>query len=169
MRNTEDLRCVRASLVRADGESFLMKISDKSSIWALLIRLTSKKGGEVMLKVHITKFGNVALLCVEGRIVRGETDVLRSAVLAQTDTSLVVLNLAHVNTIDAGGLGVMLELREQTESKGIEFRLEHVTQLVRRILEITKLDTVFKVPGSDLRAAPIPRKPAMVFEMAACA
>ena len=122
-----------------------------------------------MLKVHTAKLGNVALLCVEGRIVRGETDALRNAVLAHVDTSVVVLDLAHVNTIDAGGLGVMLELREETESRGIEFRLEHVTQLVRRILEITKLDSVFNISGSDLRDAAIRRKPPMVFEMFACA
>jgi anti-anti-sigma factor len=106
---------------------------------------------------------------VEGRIVRGETDALRDAVLAQADAGVVVLNLARVNAIDAGGLGVMLELREQTESSGIEFRLEHVTQLVRRILEITKLDTVFKMSGSDLPDAAITRKAGMLFEVAACA
>ena len=122
-----------------------------------------------MLKVHTTKFGNVALVCVEGRIVRGQTDALRDAVLAQADAGVVVLNLARVNTIDAGGLGVMLELKEQTESNGSEFRLEHVTQLVRRILEITKLDTVFKMSGSDQPGAAIARKSEMVFEMAACA
>ena len=122
-----------------------------------------------MLNVHTAKFGNVALLCVEGRIVGGETDALRNAVLAHVDTSVVVLDLAHVNTIDAGGLGVMLELREETESRGIEFRLEHVTQLVRRILEITKLDSVFNISGSKLPDAAICPKRAVVFEMAACA
>ena len=106
---------------------------------------------------------------MEGRIVRGETDALRNAVLAQTDSNLVVLDLAHVNTIDAGGLGVMLELREETESRGIEFRLQHVTQLVWRILEITKLDSVFKVSGSDLPEVAMRRQATVAFEMAACA
>jgi len=104
-----------------------------------------------MLNIHNTKFGNVALLSVEGKIVRGETDALRKAVLAQVDASVIILDLARVNTIDAGGLGVMLELREYTESRGVEFRLENVTNLVRRILEITRLDSVFKISGSDLR------------------
>jgi anti-anti-sigma factor len=122
-----------------------------------------------MLKIHIAKSGNVALLCVEGRIIRGETDALRNAVLAHADISVLVLDLAQVHTIDAGGLGVMLELREETESKGIEFRLEHVTQLVRRILEITKLDSVFNISGSDLRDAATLQTPAGVFEMPACA
>jgi len=102
-----------------------------------------------MLEVQIKKLGNLSVFCVRGKIVRGETDLLRSAVLAQDDASVVVLDLAGVNTIDAGGLGLMLELREQTESKGIEFRLENVTKPVRRILEITKLDSVFKISGND--------------------
>ena len=122
-----------------------------------------------MLKVHTTKLGKVAHLCVEGRIVCGETGALRSAVLAQADASVVLLNLARVNTIDAGGLGVMLELREELESRGMEFRLEDVTQLVKRILEITKLDTVFRISGSDRVGATLPCKPAKIFQLAACA
>jgi len=99
-----------------------------------------------MLRVHITIFGNVAVLCVQGRIVRGETEVLRNAVLQQR-ASVVVLDLARADTIDAGGLGVLLELRQYTQSKGIEFRLKNVTKLVRQILEITRLDTVFDISG----------------------
>src|SRR5215470_16636659 len=98
-----------------------------------------------MLKVNITKFGKLSVLCVEGKIVRGETDVLKWAVLAEGDASVVVLDLARVTTIDAGGLGVMLELREHTESRGIEFRLRNVTKLVMNILEITCLDSVFEL------------------------
>lgn len=97
-----------------------------------------------MLKVQTTKLGKVALLLVQGKIVRGETDALRRAVLAQIDVSAVVLDLAKVNTIDAGGLGVMLELREHTQSRGIEFRLKNVTSLVRYVLEITHLNEVFE-------------------------
>jgi anti-anti-sigma factor len=97
-----------------------------------------------MLKVQTTKLGKVALLLVQGKIVRGETDALRRAVLAQIDVSAVVLDLAKVNTIDAGGLGVMLELREHTQSRGIEFRLKNVRRLVRHVLEITHLNEVFE-------------------------
>jgi anti-anti-sigma factor len=148
------------------------KILTSLSIWMPLIRLKNKNDGEegeIMLKVYTTKFGNVAVVCVEGRIVRGETDALRDAVLAQTDAGVIVLNLARVNTIDAGGLGVMLGLREHTQSRGIEFRLVHVTRLVRRILEITKLDTVFQISGSDQPDAATARKPETVLLMAACA
>lgn len=73
---------------------------------ARFVFLRTPEAKEVMLKVRTAKFGNVTAVSVEGRIVRGETDTLRNAVLAHVDTSVVILDLAHVNTIDAGGLGV---------------------------------------------------------------
>src|SRR5262245_53735459 len=121
-----------------------------------------------MLKVHTTNSPNVAVLCVQGRIVRGETEVLRNAVLAQRRVSVVVLDLARVNMIDAGGLSLLLELRQYTEASGIEFRLNHVTNLVRQVLEITRLDTVFDISGGkDVSVAPLQQRPRILVETAA--
>ena len=98
-----------------------------------------------MLRINESKFGNVAVLCLQGRIVRGEIEPLRRAVLAHLESDVVVLDLACVNTIDAGGLGALLELRELTESSGLEFRLMNVTRLVSQVLEITRLNAVFDI------------------------
>lgn len=100
-----------------------------------------------MLRVKATKLGEVVIFCLRGRIVRGETEPLREAVNSQTEVAAVVLDLAGVNTIDAGGLGLLLELREQAHSNGIEFRIRNVTRLVRQVLEITRLNSVFEVPS----------------------
>jgi len=75
-----------------------------------------------MLNVHSKNFGTVVVLCLQGQIVTGETEILRDAVQSVSEVSAVILDLARVTTIDAGGLGVMLQLREQAESKGIRFR-----------------------------------------------
>ena len=40
---------------------------------------------------------------------------------------------------------VLLQLREQAESTGIEFRIMNVTRLIQQVLEITKLNRVFGV------------------------
>jgi anti-anti-sigma regulatory factor len=47
----------------------------------------------------------------------------------------------------------MLEMREQTQSKGIRLKLMNVTRLVGRVLEITKLDSVFEITSA---AEPLP-------------
>src|SRR5262249_49811127 len=89
--------------------------------------------------------GNMTRLCLQGRIVIGETAGLQKALVTQTEASVIVLDLAAVTAIDAHGLGVLLVLRHQAESMGIEFRLVNVTRLIRRVLEITKLNSVFDV------------------------
>jgi anti-sigma B factor antagonist len=102
-----------------------------------------------MLKVHAQKLGDVRLLRLQGRIVIADTTTLRDAVLSQSDASAVVLDLARVSGIDARGLGVLLELREQTQAKGIEFRLMNVTKLVGQVLEITRLNSVFEISSEE--------------------
>jgi anti-anti-sigma factor len=101
-----------------------------------------------MLKIHVRNLEGVAILCLQGRIVRGETATLRKAVYAQWGVSAVVLDLARVSTIDAGGLGVMLELRELIQSRGIAFKLMNVTNLVSYLLEVTRLNSVFEVTSA---------------------
>ena len=123
-----------------------------------------------MLKVHSRNLGNVAFLCMQGQIVNGETDVLRNAVRSQSDVSTVVLDLARVSTVDARGLGVMLELREQVQSKGIGFKLMNVSKLVSSVLEVTRLDSVFEITsGVEFFPAVSRRQSALVMKWASCA
>jgi anti-sigma B factor antagonist len=98
-----------------------------------------------MLKVHVTKFGTSVTLCLQGRIVIGGTLVLRDTMEGLRDVTSIVFDLNGVSLIDAHGLGFMLELREQLKAKGIEFRLIHLTERVRRVFEITRLNTVFEI------------------------
>ena len=98
-----------------------------------------------MLKVQTRNLGTVAVLCLQGQIVNGETEILRNAVHFLPEVSAVILDLARVTTVDAGGLGVMLQLREWAQSKGIRFELTNVTKQIGRVLEITRLDSVFRI------------------------
>ncbi len=98
-----------------------------------------------MLNVHAKKLGTIAVLYLEGQIVNGETEILRNAVYSLLETSAVVLDLARVTTVDAHGLGVMLDLRSQTNAKGIRFELTNVNKQLMRVLEITRLDSVFQI------------------------
>jgi anti-anti-sigma factor len=101
-----------------------------------------------MLKVHTRKLGNVAVVSVQGRIVNGETTSLRQIIGSQSKVNTVLLDLGRVSTIDASGLGLMLEMREQTQSKGMRFKLMNVSRLVGKVLEVTKLDSVFEITAA---------------------
>jgi anti-anti-sigma factor len=99
----------------------------------------------VMLKVHAKKLGTVAVLSLQGQIVNGETEILREAVQSLAEVSAVKLDLARVTTVDAGGLGMMLAIREQVQARGIHFELMNVNKQVSRVLAIARLDTVFRI------------------------
>jgi anti-anti-sigma factor len=123
-----------------------------------------------MLKVHAKNLGTVAVLCLQGQIVNGETEILRNALHSLSEVSAVILDLARVSTVDAGGLGVMLELREQAESRGIRFELMNVSKLVSRVLEVTRLDSVFQITaGVEFFPAVSHSRRAPVTAFASCA
>src|ERR1700674_4918473 len=124
----------------------------------------------VMLKVHAKNLGTVAILCLQGQIVNGETEILGNALHSLSEVSAVILDLGRVTTVDARGLGVMLELREQAEAKGIRFELMNVTKLVSRVLEVTHLDSVFQITsGVEFFPAVSRSRRASVAAFASCA
>jgi anti-anti-sigma factor len=98
-----------------------------------------------MLKVHTKKLGTVAIVCLQGQIVTGETERLRAAVSALAGVNSVILDFARVSTVDAGGLGVLLGLRGETAAQGIRFALMNVTKGVSTVLAVARLDTVFEI------------------------
>ena len=122
-----------------------------------------------MLKVHAKKLGTVAVLCLQGRIVNGETEILRNAVRSVSEVSAIIIDLARVTAVDARGLGVMLELRAQVESKGIRFELMNVTKLVSRVLEVTRLDSVFQITSGVEFFPAVPGSGRASVALASCA
>ena len=119
-----------------------------------------------MLKVQAKKLGAITVLSIQGQIVNGETEILRNAVESVSGVRVIRLDLARVTTVDAGGLGVLLALREEAQTKGIRLELTNINRQIGRVFEITRLNTVFQItsgvelfPGvrHGLRAALTPR------------
>ena len=98
-----------------------------------------------MLNVQRKNLGTVSLLNLEGRVVVGETDVLRDVIQTLPATSSVIVDLSGVTLVDAHGLGVMLQLREQAQARGMRFQLTNISQRLRELLRITRLDFVFQI------------------------
>ena len=107
---------------------------------------TDKGRGEItMLNVEHKNLGTVSLLNLEGQFVIGETETLRDVMQTLPASSSVILDLSHVTLMDAHGLGVMLQLREQAQASGMDFELMNVSEPLREILRVTRLDSVFHV------------------------
>jgi anti-anti-sigma factor len=99
----------------------------------------------MMLKITVQKLGDASVLRCKGQIVVGDAcSTLRNAILSQRHTRRLVLDLASVDRIDAGGLGVLLDMREWARSGASVFKLMNVTKKVEEILELTHLQSVFE-------------------------
>lgn len=117
-----------------------------------------------MLKVTVHNWGDVAILRCHGRIVVGaENTILRTAVLSQRGSGTLVLDLAQVDCIDAGGLGVLLGLRAWARSNGNQLKLMNVINRVKQVLELTKLDGVFEICSVEDMFHPLHRLPQAVW------
>ncbi|HEV3037212.1 MAG TPA: STAS domain-containing protein [Candidatus Angelobacter sp.] len=98
-----------------------------------------------MLSAKVQQLGDASVLHYRGRIVAGEDyAILRDTAMSQGHARLLVLDLAEVESIDAGGLGVLLGLREWAQASEVSFKLMNVMKRIEQILELTALDRVFE-------------------------
>ena len=101
-----------------------------------------------MLKIYEKKSGAEEVLCLQGKIVYGETEILCDTVASVCEMSAIILDLTQVTTVDAHGLGVLLELRELALCRGIRFQLRNVGRQILNVLHMTRLDSVFEIASS---------------------
>ena len=98
-----------------------------------------------MLTVRVERAEDVAIVNVAGRIVRGQESTLENAVLAEERARMIVLDLTEVDSLDAGGLNLLVSLHRWTESKGAHLRLVNPRPFVYEMLTRTHLDCVFDI------------------------
>ena len=98
-----------------------------------------------MLTATVKKIRHITIIRCQGRMIVGENfATLRNAVMKQSSTGVMVLDLAGVRRVDAGGLGLLVGLRKWAEVNSIEFKLMNVMPKVQRLLKLTKLDRIFE-------------------------
>ena len=103
-----------------------------------------------MLNVNVQTLGRIVIVRCQGRIVADdENAVLRKAVLPQAACSRLVLDLAEVAGIDAGGLGALLRLREWTRANGMQLKIMNVPRTVQQVLEVTNLDRALEICSEE--------------------
>jgi anti-anti-sigma factor len=105
-----------------------------------------------LLRINTEVTEHAVVVRCSGRIVRGsEATALRSAVMSQNGPcTCLLIDLAEVDRIDAGGLGVLVELEQWAQSTSRTLKLVNPTGYVREVLEATRLSAVLEVsPASE--------------------
>lgn len=98
-----------------------------------------------MLTVKSERAGDVIVVKCAGRIVRGHEAALRNAVLQEKLARVVVLDLSDVESVDAGGLNLLVYLHRWTESNRAHLKLVNPRAFVREMLTRTHLNCVFDI------------------------
>lgn len=98
-----------------------------------------------MLRFTVHEFGKTALFRCAGRLVSTDAERLREAIRAQSYARTVVLDLANISAIDAGGVGTLVSLHAWAQATARDFKLMNLTPVVEEVLEITHLRSVFEI------------------------
>jgi len=107
------------------------------------------------LKINTRHVDDVTVVDAAGRIVLGEAarrfrEVIQD--LAEKGHKKIVVNLADVYYIDSSGTGELVAGCTSIIHRGGAMKLMNVTERVRGLLKITKLETVFQVFDNEASA-----------------
>ena len=99
------------------------------------------------------RFG-VAIVEIAGRLVLGSSRSLRTALdeLVVTRPDAVLINMAAVTQMDAHGIGELVYSFRTLERQDSQMALVAPSAWVRRLLAVTRLDTVFPIYNSEEEA-----------------
>src|SRR5690349_24959435 len=98
---------------------------------------------------------DVNILELKGRArIGGVTIALHESIrcLAGEGKIQVLLDLAWVKHIDAGGLGELVASHVTLDEKGGALKLMHITESVHELMTLTKLITVFDIHDDEPKA-----------------
>jgi len=99
-----------------------------------------------MLTIAVDRNGVLSVVRCRGRIVRGqEVHALRTAVLGEKQSRMIVLDLTEVQSLDAGGLNTLVSLHTWAGGRGVQFKLANPSPFVHQMLRRTRLDRVFDI------------------------
>jgi len=107
------------------------------------------------MKYSFEDHGSTTVLTVSGELTSDQTDGFRRSCLDRFSNGVrdVVFNLEHMTLVDSAGLEVFLWLREATASNHGQLKLVNPDSLVRKILEVTRLDVRFDIHDTIESAA----------------
>jgi len=102
------------------------------------------------LRWHIEQLNDIAVVRCSGRMVRGTSLDDFKGRLERLDTArILVLDLCEVEQVDAGGIGVLLELRRWARQHSAQVKVVNPSPFVRRVLEATHLASIFEISSLE--------------------
>ncbi len=103
------------------------------------------------LSVDARHCGAVYVIRCNGRIVAGEPSMVLEAAINRglREFRCIVIDLEGVRHLDSSGIGLLVRHLSQTRSRGGDLRLSTAPPFVETVIRATRLNTVFKMYGSE--------------------
>ena len=108
----------------------------------------------MLLSLETRQVGRVTIVRCQGRIIAGsESESLRAHVAwLLRDRRSIVLHLGEVGFVDSSGLGTMVRALASTRQVRGDLKLCNVPEHVRKVLDMTRLTTIFDTHESEEKA-----------------
>ena len=107
------------------------------------------------MKISYEEHGAVCVLTLSGNFTSDQIDQFGRTMDERmaSGSRHIVLDIAHVAIVDSAGLEAMLDLGDQLRATGGRLMIVNPDEVVRRILEITRLEREFDVHDTVEAAA----------------
>jgi len=97
------------------------------------------------LSIEIRQLNQIVILELSGRVSVPDLCLRRCAEgLLERGIRYFIINLANVTYMDNGGLGQLCWIYTVSRNRGGDMKLLRPTSRIRKLLSITKLDTIFQ-------------------------
>jgi len=130
------------------------------------------------LKLQLEATSNETIVHCKGKITAENSEVFQRQIRdlipeshAQigTVTRRIIVDLSNVTLVDSTGLGALLRVWTAAQNKGCDLEIANLNQRVEKLVEITRLDTVFKrarlvAAGASTAALPAVGEPLTALE-----
>lgn len=118
-----------------------------------------------MLKVTIERIGDVAVIHCEGRVVRSAAAFrLRDVVTQQRNVRVVLVDLSNVQSVEGGGLGMLVFLQRWAREHGIQFKIFDPPDPVQQRLQHVRQASELEIAGASEVLALLSWKPRELWE-----
>ena len=103
-----------------------------------------------MLKVNIERIGDVTVIHCEGRVVQSAAAFrLSDAVTQQGNTRAVLVDLSNVQSVEGGGLGMLVFLQRWAGEHGIQFKVFDPPAFVRQRIRQVRWASELEIAGTN--------------------
>ena len=102
------------------------------------------------MSFHFVRTDDRLLVDVDGQLVVGNRQEFKQAILdaVEQGARLVIVNFARASYIDSSGLGALVSLGKRLRELGGDLRLAGLSDELRTLFELTRLDALFPLFAS---------------------